>query len=111
MFMSMYIYFPTKFYIISKIHHDLGFGAEPEVYTFRALLFELWKLLPFLLSLVFGVLVCSVLLYFLNLTFNYRYLADNEAERCRNLFDQGRIRIMLLSERYYFYRRYHCYDY
>ncbi|CDS40778.1 digestive organ expansion factor [Echinococcus multilocularis] len=35
----------------------------------------------------------------------HEYLEDNEAERYRNLFDQGRIRIMLLSERYYFYRR------
>eukprot|EP00108_Taenia_solium_P010938 TsM_000954800 transcript=TsM_000954800 gene=TsM_000954800 len=35
----------------------------------------------------------------------HEYIEDNEAERYRNLFDQGRIRIMLLSERYYFYRR------
>ncbi|VDM33159.1 unnamed protein product [Hydatigera taeniaeformis] len=35
----------------------------------------------------------------------HEYSEDNEAERYRNLFDQGRIRIMLLSERYYFYRR------
>ncbi|BHF62200.1 hypothetical protein SprV_0100518100 [Sparganum proliferum] len=35
----------------------------------------------------------------------HEYLPDNEAERYRNLFDQGRIRIMLISERYYFFRR------
>ncbi|VDN34840.1 unnamed protein product [Dibothriocephalus latus] len=38
----------------------------------------------------------------------HEYLPDNEAERYRNLFDQGRIRIMLISERYYFFRRYVC---
>ena len=42
---------------------------------------------------------------------HFRYLGDNEAERYRNLFDQGRIRIMLISERYYFYRRYGLFAY
>ncbi|VDD84378.1 unnamed protein product [Mesocestoides corti] len=39
------------------------------------------------------------------LSFCYVHEQDNEAERYRNLFDQGRIRIMLISERYYFFRR------
>uniref|UniRef100_A0A0R3SYB5 UDENN domain-containing protein n=1 Tax=Hymenolepis diminuta TaxID=6216 RepID=A0A0R3SYB5_HYMDI len=41
----------------------------------------------------------------LSFCYIHEYIEDNEAERNRHLFDQGRIRIMLLSERYYFYRR------
>ncbi|KAA0198881.1 Digestive organ expansion factor [Fasciolopsis buskii] len=35
----------------------------------------------------------------------HEYTEDKEAERFRTLFSQGRIRILLLSERYYFFRR------
>ncbi|KAM7540743.1 hypothetical protein Aperf_G00000034277 [Anoplocephala perfoliata] len=41
----------------------------------------------------------------LSFCYIHEYTGDSEAERNRHLFDQGRIRIMLLSERYYFYRR------
>nr|CDS33927.1 digestive organ expansion factor [Hymenolepis microstoma] len=41
----------------------------------------------------------------LSFCYVHEYIEDSEAERNRHLFDQGRIRIMLLSERYYFYRR------
>lgn len=40
-----------------------------------------------------------------NLNDIFRYTNDSEAERFRTLFADGRMRILILSERYYFFRR------